>query len=80
MEKLTNLINDALQELNLEVASITYKKAKPNVLEIMLDTKIDRIIDIDLIVEATHIINPIVEENYERKESYVLDISSVERK
>ena len=36
-------------------------------------------VDIDKVVEATHVISPILDENEVIKEQYVLDVSSKER-
>lgn len=77
-DELTKKINSALSDKNITVDSIKYiKKGKYNFLEITLD-KIGGI-DMDEIVEATNIINPIVDKNYSTKDSYILDVSSKER-
>ena len=69
-----------LEELECKIKdSITYKKnsANYNVLEIVLD-KIGGI-DLDGIVAATNIINPIVDEYDFTEDSYILDVVSKER-
>lgn len=70
-------INKSLKEKEIFVDNIEYiKKGKYNFLEVTLD-KVGGI-TLDEIVDATHIINPIVDkENF--KDSYILDISSKER-
>ncbi len=77
-EKLTTIINEKLKEYNIFVDEIKYlKKGKYNFLEITLD-KIGGL-DLDEIVMATKIINPIIDKNVTIKDSYILDISSKER-
>ena len=71
--KLTEKINIAIKKMDIFVDNISYKKkGKYNFLEITLD-KVGGI-DLDEIVDATKIINPIVEENFKKSESYVLDV------
>lgn len=77
-DNITNLINEALAKDEIFVDKIEYiKKGKYNFLEITLD-KVGGI-DLDQIVNATNIINPIVDKNIETKDSYILDVSSKER-
>ena len=76
--KLSEKINNALKEKEVFVESIEYvKKGKYNFLEITLD-KVGGI-DLDGIVDATNIINPIVDKENFTKDSYILDVSSKER-
>ena len=76
--KLSEKINNALKEKEIFVESIEYvKKGKYNFLEITLD-KVGGI-DLDGIVDATNIINPIVDKEDFTKDSYILDVSSKER-
>ena len=71
-------INEALKEKEIFVDDIEYvKKGKYNFLEVTLD-KIGGI-DLDGIVDATHIINPIVDQENFTEDSYILDVSSKER-
>lgn len=72
MDNLKKLIDKELEELSFKVFEISYKKGKPNKLEIALEGKDS--FNIDKIVSATKIINPIVEENFKKSESYVLDV------
>ena len=74
MKKIEELIKTPLEKLNLFVDSIEYKN---NVLEIELDS--DEVIDLDKIVEATHVINNILDEKDFIKESYTLDVHSKEK-
>ena len=74
MEKIKKKVEDSLIDLNLWVDSIEYKD---NTLNIILDS--DEVIDLDRVVEATHVINKILDENDFIKESYTLDVSSKEK-
>lgn len=77
-DSLTQKINDALKEMDIFVDGIEYiRKGKYNFLEVTLD-KVGGI-DLDGIVEATRIINPIVDEENFTEDSYILDVSSKER-
>lgn len=77
-ENLKNKINDALKKNAIFVDSIDYiKKGKYYFLEIILD-KVGGI-DLETIVDATHIVNPIVDKEFNTKDSYILDVSSKER-
>ena len=74
MKKIEELIKTPLEALNLFVYSIEYKD---KCLNIVLDS--EEIIDLDKIVEATHVINKILDEKDFIKESYTLDVSSKEK-
>ena len=74
MKKVKKAIEKPLKEIDLVVDKLEYKKGELN---IILDSK--DIIDLDKIVEATHIINKILDENDFIKESYTLDVSSKEK-
>ena len=76
--KLTEKINIAIKKMDIFVDNISYKKkGKYNFLEITLD-KVGGI-DLDEIVDATKVINPIVDKYCDIEDSYILDISSKER-
>ncbi len=82
MNKLLNKLKDSLQEAlkakEIIVDSVTYEeKGKYRFLTVVLD----RVggIDLDTIVEATHIINPIVDDANLPIEDYILDCISKER-
>ena len=78
LEKIKELISEPISKLDLVVDSIEYvKNGKYNFLNIVLD-RINGI-DLDTIVEATNIINPILDEYDLIEEEYILDISSKER-
>lgn len=77
-KQVEELIKEPISKLDLTVDSIEYvKQGKYNFLNIVLD-RINGI-DLDTIVEATNIINPILDEADLIKEEYILDISSKER-
>lgn len=78
LEKIKEIISEPISKLDLVVDSIEYvKNGKYYFLNIVLD-RINGI-DLDIIVEATNIINPILDEYDLIKEEYILDISSKER-
>lgn len=78
LEKIKELISEPISKLDLVVDSIEYvRNGKYNFLNIVLD-RINGI-DLDTIVEATNIINPIIDEYDLIDEEYILDISSKER-
>ncbi len=78
LQKLKKRISQALKDLNIEVTDISFlKEGKYYFLRIELD-KINGL-DIDAVVEATNIINPIVDEENITEESYILDVISKER-
>lgn len=78
IKRVEDLITEPISKLELTVDSIEYvKQGKYNFLNIVLD-RINGI-DLDTIVEATNIINPILDEADLIKEEYILDISSKER-
>lgn len=78
LEKIKESIKEPISKLNMVVDSITYEKEGSYY---FLRIVLDRVggIDMDSIVEATHIINPIIDELDPYDESYILDISSKER-
>ena len=78
LDELSDAINEALKEKEIIVDEITsYKKGKYNFLTIVLD-KVGGI-DLETIVEATNIINPIVDKFDICDDSYILDVISKER-
>ena len=77
-DNLKEKINTALKKKEMFVSDISYvKKGKYNFLEITVD-KVGGV-DLDGIVEATNIINPIVDKEKFTDDSYILDVSSKER-
>ena len=78
LKKIEEIITEPISKLDLTVDSIEYvKNGKYNFLNIVLD-RINGI-DLDTIVEATNIINPILDEYDLIEDEYILDISSKER-
>ena len=78
LDEIKGLIEGPMKEMDLEVDSIDYVlENNYHFLKIVLD-KVSGI-DMDTIVEATNIINPILDEHDLIDEEYILDISSKER-
>ena len=79
LDELERLIKKALEKEEIIVDSITYEKNSGtyNVLSVVLD-KVGGI-DLDTVVMATNIINPIVDEYDFTDDSYILDVTSKER-
>lgn len=72
-KKIIAIIGNNLEELNLVVDDVVYEKeGNVNYLRICLDSK--DIIDVNLIVAATKIINPLIDEADLINEEYILDI------
>ena len=72
--KIKRVISEPLKGLNMVVDSISFEKGNLN---IVLDS--DEVIDLDRIVEASHLINDILDKEDYIKESYTLDVSSKEK-
>lgn len=79
LEELEVKIREILTREDIIVDSVTYEKnsGNYNVLSVVLD-KVGGI-DLDTIVDATNIINPIVDEYEFTDDSYILDVVSKER-
>lgn len=78
LEIIKNSIKPSMDKMEIEITNITYKnQGKYNFLEIELD-KINGI-DLNTIVEATNVINPIIDKLDVIDDSYILDIVSKER-
>ena len=78
LDEIEGLIEGPMKEMDIIVDSIEYvKENNYYFLKIVLD-KVNGI-DLDTIVEATNIINPILDEHDLIKDEYILDISSKER-
>ncbi len=78
LEKIEAAIREPLKELDIVVDDITFEKEGAYYfLKIVLD-KVNGL-DLDTVVEATNIINPILDELDCIEESYILDVSSKER-
>ena len=77
-DQVKKLIEPSLKEIGVKVDNIEYvKEGTNNFLRITIDK--DDIVDIDTCVEATNIINPLLDKADLISESYILDISSKER-
>lgn len=72
-DKVRKIIGDSLNDLNLKIDSVIYEKENGhNFLRICLDSP--NTIDLDLIVKATNIINPLMDKENIINEEYHLDI------
>lgn len=78
LKEIRNNIEEPMKKMDIIVDSILWEKeGNYYYLKIFLD-KINGL-DLDTIVEATNIINPIIDDLDLIKEEYILDISSKER-
>ena len=78
LEEIKKNLTPELDKLNIIITDITYsKKGKYYFLTIELDKEGG--IDLDTIVEASNIINPIIDELDLIDDSYILDVISKER-
>ncbi len=78
LEEIKKNIESPMQEMNIIVDSIMWEKEGNY---FYLKITLDRVngLDLDTIVEATNIINPIIDKLDLIDEEYILDISSKER-
>ena len=78
LEKIKDVIKEPLAKMEIVVDDISFdKEGSYYFLRITLD-KVNGL-DLDTVVEATNIINPILDELDIIEESYILDVSSKER-
>ena len=78
IEKIKEIVTEAMNKEDIIVCSVSYENENNyNFLKIVLD-KVNGI-DLDTIVEATNIINPLLDEYDLISDEYILDISSKER-
>ncbi len=78
LETIKKNIEDELKKLEIVVDGVTYEKSgNYYFLRVVLD-KVNGI-DLDTVVEATHLINPILDRLDLIEEEYILDVSSKER-
>lgn len=78
LEKIKDAIKEPLAKMEIVVDDISFdKEGSYYFLRITLD-KVNGL-DLDTVVEATNIINPILDELDIIEESYILDVSSKER-
>ncbi len=72
-EKIVALVGNKLDELNLFIDDVVYEKeGNINYLRICLDS--DNIIDVNTVVLATKIIDPLIDDASLINEEYILDI------
>ena len=72
-DEVRKIIGNSLQKLNLTVDSVVYEKENGvNFLRICLDSP--NVIDLELIVKATKIINPLMDKANLINDEYHLDI------
>ena len=78
LEKLKEAVNGALKDQEIMVTDISFREEKKYK---FLTIELDKIggIDLDTIVEATDIINPIVDKYDFIEDSYILDVISKEQ-
>ena len=78
LEEIRKHLTPSLEEINIIITDITYsKKGKYNFLTIELDKEGG--LDLDTIVKASNIINPIIDKLDLIDDSYILDVISKER-
>ena len=77
-EKIKSLISDAISELGLSVSSV-YDTNEEGVKTRNIELDSDSIIDVEKITLATKIINPILDKIDIIDNSYMLDVSSIEK-
>lgn len=77
-KKVRELIEEEMSKMGIKIDSIVYEKeGSNNFLRIVIDK--DQIIDIDTCVDATKVINPLLDKANIIEESYILDISTKEK-
>ena len=78
LENIENLIEEPMKKMEITVEKIEWVKENNNY---FLKIELDKLngLDLDTVVEATNVINPILDEADLIKEEYILDISSKER-
>ena len=78
LEEIRSAITEPMKEMNIIVDSVVYEtEGNYNFLRIELD-KVNGL-DLDTIVEATNVINPIIDKLDLIDDSYILDIVSKEK-
>ena len=78
LKNIKNLIEEPMKKMEITVEKIEWVKENNNY---FLKIELDKLngLDLDTVVEATNVINPILDEADLIKEEYILDISSKER-
>lgn len=78
LNKIRDAITEPMQEMGIIVDEVLYESENSyNFLKITLD-KVNGL-DLDTVVEATNVINPIIDKLDLINDEYILDISSKER-
>ena len=73
-EKVKRIIEKPLEKLNIRVDSISTLK---DTINIVLDS--DEVIDLEKIVEVSHLINDLLDKESNIRDKYMIDISSKEK-
>ncbi|MFA6327391.1 MAG: hypothetical protein WCX15_00755 [Bacilli bacterium] len=77
-EKIFKSLEEKLLEVEIKLVEVLYtKESGENILRITIDK--DTLINIDDCLLATKIINPILDKDDYIKESYILDVCSIEK-
>lgn len=78
INKIKEELSNALKPIEVEVCSVDYKEQNKNK---FLTVELDKVggMDLDSIVEATNIINPVIDNMDLPIEDYILDCISKER-
>ena len=77
-EKVKKLLEKDLENIGIRVELVEYLKEGSNmILRVVIDR--DEIIDIDKCVEATNIINPLLDNSNLLDDSYILDVTTKEK-
>lgn len=78
-QRVRELIEEPLKEINIKLCDVEYvKEGGTYFLRVIIDK--EPFVDVDTCVEATKIINPIIDKiESEFKEPYVLDVCSLEK-
>lgn len=78
LERIREAILKPMQDMNISVESVTYEEeGNYNFLRIELDKASG--LDLDTIVEATNVINPIIDKLDLIDDTYILDVISKEK-
>lgn len=75
LEKIQKLIEEPLKEKGIDIYSVSFEE-EDGVKNLMIVIDKMPYVDLDTCVEATHIINPILDEADLIEESYVLNVCS----
>lgn len=75
LEKIQKLIEEPLKEKEINIVSVSFEE-EDGVKNLMIVIDKMPYVDLDTCVEATHIINPILDEADLIEESYVLNVCS----